>query len=356
MTDGTMRGTTARQDGGSIFHTLTVLLRHKSLFVGVPVVFIALAVLLNIVQTRKYVSESRFVAQTSSSSSTSQLAGIAAQFGVRVNAFGSNNQSVGFYADLIRTPELLGEVAVSTFEGTDRSGVRRKGTLLDLYGIKGPSLAARTQSAVQRLNADVGVATSLTTGLVTLTVSAPDPGLAVQINQRILQLVDEYNQEKRESSARMERTFVQGRMNEAKTELRRAELAHASFLQRNRRYVDASDLRIEETTLQRQASLAQDIYNSLAQSYEEARINEVRNTPVISVVSRPEKWVRRTSRGIVGAAVLGALFGLAAAALIVSGLEYMKKQSTERPDEYGDLVRELARVPLLGRFLSRHLA
>jgi uncharacterized protein involved in exopolysaccharide biosynthesis len=59
------------------------------------------------------------------------------------------------------------------------------------------------------------------------------------------------------------------------------------------------------------------MYTTLTQAYEQARIDEVRNTPVITVVEPPESPVRPDSRRLVSwlavSLVVGVLAALAAA-------------------------------------------
>jgi uncharacterized protein involved in exopolysaccharide biosynthesis len=72
----------------------------------------------------------------------------------------------------------------------------------------------------------------------------------------------------------------------------------------------------EEQRLQRQVTLRQTLYLSLAQNYESAKIEEVRNTPVITLVERPEGFVeprpRRTVVKALAALLLAGFAGVAA--------------------------------------------
>ena len=63
--------------------------------------------------------------------------------------------------------------------------------------------------------------------------------------------------------------------------------------------------------------MAQQIYTSLAQAYEQAKIEEVRDTPVITVLQPPEIPVLPNSRRVVVKTVLGFILGLGCAATLV---------------------------------------
>jgi uncharacterized protein involved in exopolysaccharide biosynthesis len=150
---------------------------------------------------------------------------------------------------------------------------------------------------------------------------------------------------------------VEARLAEARTELVDAENRLATFLERNRRYQDSPELTFEAARLQRQVDLQQQVYASLAQAYEKARIDEVRNTPVLSVVDSPD--VLPGGRGLVRRALLGALLGAALAFLVVVVREYWAREQERHPDDVWrlrTLVKEIAtalRSPLRGDRLPR---
>jgi uncharacterized protein involved in exopolysaccharide biosynthesis len=58
-------------------------------------------------------------------------------------------------------------------------------------------------------------------------------------------------------------------------------------LQQNRTFEQSPELTFTHDRLQREVSVQQQLYLSLAQAYEQARIDEVRNTPIITMIERP---------------------------------------------------------------------
>src|SRR5207245_7026005 len=94
----------------------------------------------------------------------------------------------------------------------------------------------------------------------------------------------EVNPHKRQSQARERRRFSEGRVVAADSELRRAEEAVKTFYERNRGWQEAAELVFEEARLRRQVTLGQDLYMSLKREAETARIEEVNDTPVITVI------------------------------------------------------------------------
>jgi len=93
----------------------------------------------------------------------------------------------------------------------------------------------------------------------------------------------------RQSQAAAERGFTEERMAEAQEELRAAENELQRFLQNNRQFQNSPELVFQHDRLQRRVAMRQQVYTSLVQSYEQARIDEVPNTPVITVVEYAEE-------------------------------------------------------------------
>jgi uncharacterized protein involved in exopolysaccharide biosynthesis len=106
------------------------------------------------------------------------------------------------------------------------------------------------------------------------------------------------------------------------------------FLEANRQWQDSPLLQFRHDGLQRKVTLRQTVLTTLVQSYEQARISEVRDTPVITVLQAPflppgpdpRRRVLSAALGI----VLGGMAGIVFAFLV---------EAFRRPSE-GDPARE----------------
>src|SRR5690606_6763143 len=138
---------------------------------------------------------------------------------------------------------------------------------------------------------------------------APWQELAVALNRRLLELIDDFNRRKQQSQARAEREFVEARLADAQRELEEAEGRLSDFLSRNRRIDGSPELNFEMLSLERRVEVKQQIYVSLARSYEMARIAEVRESPVITVVEPPEGSATPVGSGLVLNVAIALVFG-----------------------------------------------
>jgi uncharacterized protein involved in exopolysaccharide biosynthesis len=87
---------------------------------------------------------------------------------------------------------------------------------------------------------------------------------------------------------------------------------------------------------------------TLAQAYEQARIEEVRNTPVITVINDPELYATR-ARSPVMMGFLAFIVGLMLASGITLGLDYIAQELNR--DSAGYRRLENARRGTLGRLI-----
>src|SRR5207245_3853543 len=116
--------------------------------------------------------------------------------------------------------------------------------------------------------------------------------VSLGIADRLLAGLNQFNLSARQSQAAAERRFVEGRLEEARASLRAAEDALQRFLQANRQIANSPQLTFQRDRLDRDVTLQQQLVTGLVQQYEDARIREVRDTPVITVIERPAIAVR----------------------------------------------------------------
>ncbi len=320
----------------SVVSLLNVLLRRRRLLIGTPIAVAVLAIVLGLV-FRTYTAASTFAPQESSSS-VSELMGLAAQFGVSLGQ-GQEGASPEFYAGLVKSRNLLGDLARTEFRfATKRHGADSlSGNFMDLYDITGRTAEERLLTAVRSLDKRVSAGSDPATATVAVRVTARWPELAERMNRRLLDLVSDFNLTARQSQAAAERKFLEGRSQEALTELRTAEQAMQDFLVRNRQYQNSPPLQFEANRLQRRIDLTQQVYTNLVQAYEQARIAEVRNTPVTTIIDKPEGSAQPSIR-LRTIAILGFVVGLILACLLAFAADYARRAREENPTEYQEFA------------------
>jgi uncharacterized protein involved in exopolysaccharide biosynthesis len=261
-----------------------------------------------------YTTTFSFVPQASNDAARAGLATLAGQFGVSLGSVGGQAQSPQFYADLLSTREILAPIARDSF-AVDTTGGRRP--LTAIYEARGATPAEREDQMVgllRRRITESSVATR-TTGVITVTVRALSPVLSLQIAERLLDGVNQFNLQSRQSQAAAERRFIAARLEEGRRTLRVAEDALQRFLATNRQVTNSPQLSFQRDRLEREVSLQQQLLTGLVQQFEDARIREVRDTPVVTVIERPGLPLRADPRGrmvlVASAMSVGLLLGMA---------------------------------------------
>jgi uncharacterized protein involved in exopolysaccharide biosynthesis len=269
----------------SLLELLTPLVRRWKVLVGIPIFLGLLAGLVSLVLPSVYTAETTVTPVSSSAGSVgggalASLAGLAGQLGVSTG--GSAALSPDFIASVLKSREVLTATLESRFP--DRASDGKELPLLDILRVEGRTELARLNQGVRKLGSSIQIKVDRGTGIVTLMVKAREPRLAADIANRMLVILNRFNLERRQSQSREQARFTRERMVEAEEELRRAEAAQLRFFQANRDYHGSPVLEFEGSRLQRAVDLRQEVYVSLVKAYDEARISEVRDTPVITTI------------------------------------------------------------------------
>ncbi len=322
----------------SLIEMAVTLLRHGRILIVTPLVIVTIAITLLTIRGRRFSADSAFRPQVSEPSA-GRFAGLAAQLGVSVPGT-SIGDPVKFYAEVAKSRDVLREVALTEYRFASGGGDSITGNLLALLRIEGKTPEDAMRRVLTRLAKQVEVTTNRDAGLVRVRVVTPWPELSVLINRRILGLMDTVNLVRRQSQAGAERRFIENRLTEAQAELQAAERDQERFLQQNRQYQGSPQLVLVFNRLQRRVDLRQQVYATLAQGYEQARIDEVRDTPQLTIIDRPEGSARPVG-SLVADGAMWLLIGGVLGVLLALVQEFLARQRAQDPAGYAQL-RELA--------------
>ncbi len=323
MSIGLEPGSPARAGGErdiSLFELLTPLVRRWRLIAGTALACGILTAVYLLLQRPVYTAQTNFTPETPSntgvSSSIAGLAGLAGQLGLGANT--SAAVSPEFFARLLHSREVLRSTLLTEFPDPESSN-RAKRPLLDLMKVEGRSQEERLQNGARQLTDLTQASVDKPTGIVTLEVEMPAAELAAGVANRMLELLNQFNLERRQSQSQEQRRFTGERLREAEQDLREAERAQLRFMQTNRVYEGSPVLEFQAAQLARAVQLKQEVFLTLTKAHEEARISEVRDTPVLTVVDPAVAPARRTRPK----RALGTLIALVTGTLIGIGLVYL---------------------------------
>jgi uncharacterized protein involved in exopolysaccharide biosynthesis len=326
----------------TLFGLANVLLRHRRLIGGAMVIGAILGVASKLFSPSVYVASTSFMPQGTDVQRTG-IAALAGQLGIGLPSAGGA-QSPKFYVDLFSSHEFLAPIARDTFTVIEESGKRE--TLGELYDVRERSPLVREEIIVALLSSLLSATTDAKTGIVSVSVTTKWPSISLAIAQRLVSRVNDYNLHVRQSQAGEERRFLSERLAVARDTLTVAENRLKYFLQQNRQWTTSAELKFEHDRLDRDVVLDQQILMSLSQSYEDAKIREVRDTPVITVVEPARlpfgpKRRRLLSRGILGLLLAAMTAGFAV--LIADAFQRRRRKDDPDIEEFVSLLKQAGR-------------
>lgn len=287
----------------------------------------------------KYYTSEVILQPQASAQAMAQLSTLAAQLGVRVPG-ADGTESPDLYRELLTSRPVLDAVASAQFTAD--------GTARDLSywaDIEARDEKLRRELVVEWILDDViSTSTDKVTGLVRFAIRTKDPILTQQVATTFLQQLETFNQQTRQSRASSERRFIDQRLESSRGELEIAESKLRTFIRSNRRLDDSPDLKFEYEKLQRDVSLRQQIVVTLAEALQQARIAEVRDTPVITVIQPPRVPAKHDRKHafawLAGGLLLG--FASAAAAVLTMGSAPPTDEASRR--DYEEVVANMRRM------------
>jgi uncharacterized protein involved in exopolysaccharide biosynthesis len=320
------------QEQISLLWILAVLLRERRTILTFTGAGGIIALLFALFRTPTYTTSFSFVPQQMQDPGRAGLASLAGQFGLSLGTITGQAQSPQFYADLLRTRELLMPLAADSFSVADARSPRV--SLSAFLRVPGANEAVVLDNTMRTLRDNVigSTVVTRTTGVVTVRVRTRSPQVSLGIAERLLAGLNQFNLSTRQSQAAAERRFVEGRLAEGRASLRAAEDALQRFLQANRQIANSPQLTFQRDRLERDVSLQQQLVTGLVQQYEDARIREVRDTPVITVIERPVIAVRPNPQKRLVTLAAGASVAFLLAVSWVLARDEMSRRRSDRAD------------------------
>jgi tyrosine-protein kinase Etk/Wzc len=321
----------------SVFDLLTPLVRRRRLIGLTVLAFGLITALIVLLLPPRYTALTTFVPEAPKESSlTASLGGLASQFGLGTQI--ATPYSADLMAEVLRSREIREAVLNKEFPDPKAGDAKGTRTLLAILEVEGRTPRERLEQGVEDLKDATAITLDRRTGMVSLRVELRYPALTAQVANEMVEELNKFNVSRRRSQSGEERIFTERRLAGARQELTDAEDELVRFLQRNRLFSESSVVGVGVRRLERRVQLKQEVLGTLSRSYEEARINEVRDTPVLTVIDRAEVPARKSfpnrTLSVLAALLVGAVVGVGIAYL----LEARRRVRPETRPDYRDFV------------------
>jgi hypothetical protein len=327
-----------KDDEISVFAIGTVLVRWRWVILGGAVLGLLIGLALAIREKHKFKSDASFIPQGSSGGS-SGLAYAASQLGFSVGSSGGG-WSPTMYVELVKQRAVLEPIALDTFTVAELGN--KKGTLLDILNIRNPNREQAILGGVGQLQKWVTANEDRKLGAVVVSASTPWASLSLQLAERVIQAVNRFNIETRQSQASDELRFVQTQLVTSEAALRQAEQQFQQFLLANRSIEGSPGLQFERDRLRSEVNRLNQLYTSWLQSREEARIRQIRDTPVITILAEPHLAQQEEPRKNLPWSAMGFVAGFMIASILAFVVEGIRKAGESTSPQAREFFRVLA--------------
>lgn len=305
---------------------LNVILKRWKLIAKICFCVVLLTAVYSLIKTPLYTAEVTVLPPSESGTGgISQLRSVAMQFGL-VQGEGSLDSPL-MYKKVLESRELINRVVQHDYRSPDDES---KKTLIEIYelnDVEDPE--ERLYLAYKKLRDLMKISVDNESMSLTLSVDAHDPRLAADIANAMVEELDKINQEIRTTKAKSNKNFIEERLEETKKSLRNAEDALKRFREKNRRIEDSPELLVQYGRLKREVELQQELFITLSQEYELAKIQEVKDTPQIYTLSKAKPPMEKSSPKRKRNVMISGLFSFILAILAALILEYKENKKEE---------------------------
>ena len=165
--------------------------------------------------------------------------------------------------------------------------------LIQFWEIGGKTPDQAYEAGLKALGNELDVSLDLKTGVVSISMETTERQLSADIVNNITSELDKFIRTKRITNASEQRKWVEGRLVEVKRDLEKSEGSLEEFRENNRRVIDSPQLLMEQDRLIREVQINSTLYIELKKQYELARIEEIKNIPIINVMDPARPAARK---------------------------------------------------------------
>lgn len=292
---------------------------------GVLLLVLALSVIASValaLTSKKFYLVTTKVIYQSSSKSTAGLSSLAALAGISVG--GGGEDASAYLPEIVQSGDLLQTLLQQKWITTPTSAKKQDTLLLEeLWEIEPDTTEAdwqlrKKEGLLKRLLEGnyVQFIQDKKTSVITLTTEFEDPRVAYDVNVFLFQELNNTLVNKMNFKASANRKFIEGRLAEVKDDLRRSENNLRNYRERNRLRLDPGDM-LEDSRLQRDVLINQEVMIQLQKQYEMAKIEEAKDMPVLDIIDSPRKPVEKSKplrrKMVMGGFFIGLILGMLAA-------------------------------------------
>jgi uncharacterized protein involved in exopolysaccharide biosynthesis len=301
------------------------ILRQKKIVIVTAIIFLVVALAYLKIADKFYETTTKFVYQSSTKQS-GNLSALAALAGFSLGSGNSDDGST-YMEDIIKSTDFLSQFTDKAWLIADTNKIADTLTPITLEKFWEIEIDSSINNKEQHLQAAIigkilkhkyiKYEQDKKTGIISLITQFEDVKLSYDFNAAMFEELNNTLLHKMHFKAAENRKFIEERLEEVKSDLRKSEEILLRFQQQNRSWNDPS-IKLQESRLTRDVTINQELALQLQKQYELAKIEEARDMPLLDVIESPRRALKHSKPkakivlavGFVGGIALGLLFAL----------------------------------------------
>ena len=259
-------------------------------------------------------------------SKSSTLSGLASLAGINLGEAAPSE----IYENLINSESVMERVIYTKYE-TEKFD--KPVNLFEYFEIK---VDDNYPSELQQRKNFLSIYKSLTNGniktdiermtkILTVTVTMPESKLSSDVANEVVASLDNYIRTKRKSYASEQRYYLEKRIEQVKDSLTITEEHLKKFREQNRVIAQSPQLLLEQSRLTRTVEILQAVYIELTKQLEIAKIDEIRDTPVINIKEEAKDPIQRAGPNRRKALLFVIFFSICSTVIFIAFTPKIKK-------------------------------
>ncbi len=298
-----------------------VLKSKKNRIILSTIIFSIIGVSFSFAFTKKYTAKiSLYPAKKESLQGLGQFQSLANNFGMNMP---DNNQNFDI-PDVVKSRLIANKVLNEKWINNDNKEV----SLYQLWRMDKNSWYSQlnnskidsaylNEKAIKIFSECVDVVEDRFTGLIQISLKLEDPLIAANIANFIGNQVQLYIQRENSAQTSVQKNFISDRLLIVKSELENSEYELKLFKERNRGYDDSPELFMIFSRIFREVEAKKQVYLTLQQQLELARIEEVKQAPILHILDHAIRPSKKSSPNRLLFLIAFSFFGLLSSSIVI---------------------------------------
>jgi uncharacterized protein involved in exopolysaccharide biosynthesis len=258
-----------------------------------------------------YTSISKVLPISEDGTSSNGFSGFAAQLGINIPiSIGGTVPWDEIYPEIVKSSDLLTNILTEEYNTNKYGKKSLKEILINENSLNKYKEKDQHNRAIIELRKMIKIIKDRLSPVVTLEISAFEPLFSSELSNRLITKSAEIQRQLKTNRVRQKRLFIEERLVEVSTEMKKMEKELREFREYNRNISSSPSLQMRVQEMGREIDLQNSLYVTLKTQHEKAKIDEVERDDMVQIIDGPSIPAKLTKprRGI--SIILSLFFGI----------------------------------------------